>query len=105
MATRYSGEPLLRLTELYVLWAIGELPEAEAATLERAAPRLAAMWGGGGTWQEAVMAAMDIPFDLRDELRTMWRRNLDIARESGVTLTPEQFADMVVERNFAGSSG
>ena len=67
----------------------------------RAAPRLAKLWGGDGTWQEAVMAAMMIPFDLRNELRGMWRKNVEIAGESGMTLTPEQFAEIVVDENFA----
>ena len=46
--SRYDGQPLLRLLELYVLWAIGELPQAEQDRLNTMAPKLQSIYGGGG---------------------------------------------------------
>jgi len=34
------------------------------------------------------------------EIRDMWARNLEIARANSVKLTPQQFAEMVVDDNF-----
>jgi hypothetical protein len=38
--------------------------------------------------------------DTPQQLRGMWARNLEIARANGLTLTPAEFAMMVVDENF-----
>jgi hypothetical protein len=98
---RYDGKPLLRLLELYVLRAIGELPQTEQQTLERMAPKLQALYGGNGEWHEAVAAALHMSADMPTTIRDMWTRNLEIARANGVSLHPQKFAEMVVDENFA----
>ena len=100
--TRYDGKPLLRLLELYVLRAIGELPAAEEATLNAMAPKLQALYGGGGHWYEAVAASVHLPDSISDTIRSMWRKNRDIARANRVALTPQKFAEMFVDDNLAG---
>jgi len=57
-SSRYDGKPLLRLLELYVLWAIGELPQAEQDKLNGMAPKLQAIYGGGGQWHDAIAARL-----------------------------------------------
>jgi hypothetical protein len=99
--TRYDGKPLLRLLELYVLHAIGELPAAEEATLNAMAPKLRALYGGAGPWYEAVAASVHLSDDMPDTIRGMWQKNSDIARANHVTLTPQKFAEMFVDDNFA----
>lgn len=98
---RYDGKPLLRLLELYVLWAIDELPATERQTLERLAPKLQAIYGGDGEWYEAVAAAVHMPADMPIAIRDMWTRNLEIARVNGATLHPQMFAEMFVDENLA----
>jgi hypothetical protein len=99
--SRYDGQPLLRLLELYVLWAVGELPQAEQNTLKIMAPKLQSIYGGGGDWQDAIAAAMHMPAEMPEAVRDMWIRNLEIARANGVTLHPQEFAEMFVDENFA----
>ena len=99
---RYDGKPLLRLLELYILRSIGELPVPEEQTLEKMAPKLQSMYGGGGQWHEAIAAAVQMPPALPTIIRDIWDKNLEIARANGATLTPQQFAEMFVDRNFAG---
>jgi hypothetical protein len=99
-SSRYDGQPLLRLLEHYVLWAIGELPQAEQDVLNRMAPKLQSIYGGGGEWHEAIAAAMDMPQEMPAAIRDMWVRNLEIARTNGVMLPPQKFAEMFVDENF-----
>jgi hypothetical protein len=97
---RYDGKPLLRVLDLYVLWAIGELPPDQEDGLKRMAPKLQARFGGGGQWHEAIELAVRIEPDTLEQIRGMWARNLEIARANGLTLSPEEFAMMVVDSNF-----
>lgn len=99
---RYGGKPLLRLLELYVLRVIGELPQAEQQTLERMAPKLQTIYGGNGEWHEAVAAAVQMPADMPIAIRSMWAKDLEIARANEVTLHPQMFAEMFVDENLAG---
>jgi hypothetical protein len=98
---RYNGKPLLRLLELYVLRAIDELPLAERQILERLGPKLQALYGGDGEWYQAVAAAVRAPADMQVSIRNMWARSLDIARANGTVLSPQNFAEIFVDENFA----
>ncbi|MBR0712096.1 hypothetical protein [Bradyrhizobium liaoningense] len=98
---RYEGKPLLRLLELYVLRAIDELPQVDQQNLDKMAPKLQAIYGGGGTWHEAVAAAVHMPLDMPSKIRGIWVRNCEIARTNGVTLGAQTFAEMFVDENFA----
>ena len=97
---RYDGKPLWRLLDLYVLWAIGELTPDQEGNLNKLAPKLQGTFGGGGQWQEAVERAAGIEAAAAEDIRGMWERNQVVARAHGLTLTPEEFAMMVVEDNF-----
>lgn len=99
--SRYDGQPLLRLLELYVLWAIGELPQAEQDRLNTMAPKLQSIYGGGGEWHDAIAAAMHVPAEMPEAIRDMWVRNREIARANEVTFSAQQFAEMFVDENFA----
>jgi hypothetical protein len=103
MATnpRYDGQPLLRLLELYVLWVIGELSQESEDGLKKMAPKLQSIYGGDGQWHDAIAQAMHMPEGMPAAIRDMWARNLEIARVNNVTLTPQQFAEMFVDNNFA----
>jgi hypothetical protein len=94
---RYDGKPLLRLFELYVLDAIGELHESQRQGLEKMAPKLQKLFGGNGDWHEAIAAAGQIPPEWPETIRDLWAKNL--SREN-MALTPQQFAENFVDRNF-----
>ncbi len=102
MATnpRYDRKPLVKLLELYVLKAIGELSQDDEERLNRMAPRLQRLFGGGGRWHDSIEVAVRMDADTSEQLRGMWERNLETARTHGVKLTPQQFAEMIVDENF-----
>jgi len=64
------------------------------------APKLQAMFGGGGQWHEAIKSAVRMDADTSQQLRGMWERNLETARAHSVKLTPQQFAEMTADENF-----
>ncbi|HKQ44395.1 MAG TPA: hypothetical protein VJS47_03295 [Rhizomicrobium sp.] len=98
---RYEGKPLLRLLELYVLKALGELPVLEQETLDRMAPKLQAVYGGNGTWHGALEAAVHMPADMPQQIRGMWEKNLEIAQANNVpALSAQKFAEMFVDENL-----
>ncbi len=99
---RYAGKPLLRLIECYVLWAIDELPEKESAALVSMTPKLREIYRSEGSWQEVIAATLHFGAEMPTRLKALWERNLDIARQNNVELTPQQFEEMVVDENFAG---
>lgn len=99
---RYVGKPLLRLLECYVLWAIDELPEKDASSLVRMTPKLQDLYGSDGRWQDIIAGIFDMNAGMPEQLKSLWARNVEIARQNGAVLTPQQFAEMVVDDNFVG---
>ncbi|MER9328183.1 hypothetical protein [Mesorhizobium sp. M0488] len=87
---RYDGLPLLRLLELYVLSAIGELSQESEDDLKRMAPKLQSIYGGDGQWHDAIARSMHMPEEMPAAIRDMWVRNLEIARVNDVTLSPQK---------------
>jgi hypothetical protein len=98
---RYDGKPLLRLLELYVLWAIGELSISEARTLEAMTPKLQKTFGASGNWHDVVASAVQIPDDMQATIRRLWAENTQLAHKNRLELTPQRFAEMFVDENLA----
>ena len=96
---RYRGRPLLAILENYILDCIGELPpdrlEGTAALVRRA------FGGDGADWRATVRARLELTPSLDENLRTMWKRNQEIAARANAQLHPVQFAKMVADENFA----
>lgn len=95
---RYEGRPLLILLESYVLAAIGELPAEKSAGAGAIVRR---MWGGDDDGMRTLRRQVDLNDSVDHTLRGLWVRNQEIARENGVTLSPEQFSRMMCDQNFA----
>ena len=98
--SRYDGKPLLRLLDSYVLWCIGELPPATAATLEQMEPQLASSLGHAGRWYEIIEATAGLDPSARVQFREMWANNQRVAAAAGTTLSPDEFAIMCSDKNF-----
>ena len=77
---RYEGRPLHRFLELYVLEAIGELSPSDRQNLEKMAPKLKQIHGGGETWHEAIAAGF--LFDVNKATATASSSKL-VARRAG----------------------
>lgn len=100
MSDRYSGQPLLRLLESYVLWAIGHLSEDDQALIERMVPHLQRTFGMRGTWQEILEAVMQLPANMPSLIRRNWEENLAIAKDRQEELAPTLFARQFVDANL-----
>ena len=98
MGDRYSGRPLLRLIECYVLDAIGELEPTERNRLESMSASISQAVGSeADTWQGAIKEALDLPGDFSDTVRSDWIANREAAAASQQVLTPNQFAIAVAD--------
>ena len=97
---RYAGKPLLRVLECYVLWAIGELSEAEQAKLCGMEPQLRQALKQQGNWREVVEKTMELPANMPELIRANWIKNQGIAQQQGVELTGQHFAEMFVDNNL-----
>ena len=98
---RYSGKPLLRLLECYVLWSLNELSEKDEESLRLMVPKLQEAYGKSGSWIEIISSVMDFPGNMPEFVREMWVRNQVIAEENKTTLSAEQFARIFVDQNFS----
>jgi hypothetical protein len=95
---RYEGRPLIRLLELYVLWAVGKLTPEQATKTEAMTPQLEAAYGVRGQWHEIVTRAIGFPPTMRSSLVSMWQENV---AKFGPELDPQSFAEAVVDKHFA----
>jgi len=86
---RYAGKPLVRLLECYVLWAIDKLPEKEAAQLLEMTPKLQAVYGSDGSWQDIVAATVGAGAEMPQNLKSLWTKNSEIAQRNGLSLEPQ----------------
>lgn len=100
MESRYDGKPLLRVLEMYILWAINELPAEYLQPMQQMTLHLQSTYQMLGTWQEIIAAVMEFPDSLPDALRKLWAENCKIAEEHGAHLEPQMFAEMIADKNF-----
>ena len=99
-ASRYQGKPLLRLLECYVLWVIDQLPETDSRTLQEMTPKLQMIYAADGNWQQILGSVLQLPSNLSEEIMNAWAKNIKTVRESGGSLTPQEFAEMFVDINL-----
>jgi hypothetical protein len=97
---RYDGKPFLKFLEFYVLWAIGELPAADAETMLAMTPQLEQTYGALGRWPDVIAKAMSFPPGMASAIRATWAKNTQIAARANTTLSPEAFARMFVDSNI-----
>ncbi len=86
---RYTGKPLLILLENYVLSCIGCLPQKKVPALTAAVQKV---YGGGDDWKATLRSTLHLEDVLDDDLRRMWLRNQDLAKQANELLLPEDFA-------------
>jgi hypothetical protein len=99
---RYKSKPLLILLENYVLDCIGCLPKDKVPTITSMIQRV---YGGGDDWKATLRSVLHLDESLDENLRQMWVRNQDLARQANQALPPEDFARMVVDQNFSSLIG
>jgi len=97
---RYAGRPMVRLLECYVMQAIGELNKDHMKVLKEMEPKLREIYGREGSWAEIISEELELRPELSERLRAMWKENKERGANAGVRLEPEDFAKMVVDKNF-----
>ena len=97
---RYDGKPFLRLVDSFVLKCIGELHPDQEAALIRLTPKFQEVYASSETWDEIVISQMHFPSNIREEISKLWEKNLIIAEQNDVVLSPEQFVEMFVSSNI-----
>jgi hypothetical protein len=95
---RYKSRPLLILLENYVLDCVGALPTEKQPGTRLAVQRV---FGGGEDWKATLRRELHLDVSLDEEIRSMWKRNQEIAKARSTVLHPVQFAKMVADSNFA----
>ena len=100
-AGRYEGRPFLRVLELYVLNAVGVLPESADEQLRAMEPKFRETYNRPGlTWVQIVEAEMEFPDTLVGSLRSMWERTTANACVQGETVDAETWAQSVVDQHL-----
>ena len=102
--SRYDGKPLLRLVELWVLWVIDEIDPRDVTRLTEIEPSLRQTWSFDGTWHEMIEELLQLSPTLRDELRAMWRRNLETARQQNAEAPTVMFSQSIADQIVDGST-
>jgi len=97
---RPTKDPLARLLESYVLWVLGYLSPDQQERLEALTPKLREVYSCEGAWHEVIGSAMGFPPTMPSLIRELWQKNQTIARTSGQSLSPGDFARMFVAKNF-----
>ena len=95
---RYHGKPLIIVLENYVLHCVGALEPERYQVMQELVQRT---FGGGADWKQTIRGVLHLEDGLDEHLRTMWRRNQEIAAANGAVLHPAEFAAMIVDQNFA----
>lgn len=97
---RYKGKPLLRILELYVLWAIKAIEPEQESELRKLTPALRSAFKQHGTWREVVEAQMGFPPELPSKILTLWKENCEMAERAKTSISPQQFAELFVDDNL-----
>jgi hypothetical protein len=94
---RYKDKPFLLMLESYVLDAIGELP----AAMEQLTKTVSGKFFGAGDWRKRLREEVGLDKSLNDQLKQLWKENVQIAKSKGIELVPHEFAQALVEANFS----
>jgi hypothetical protein len=98
--SRYSGKPLLRLLELYVLWCIGELSKQDEDRIVAMTTKLEETYKIKGAWYEIVEKVMSLPDGFKSSVVSVWEKNRILALQHREVLAPQDFAEMFVDANL-----
>lgn len=101
---RYSGKPLLRLAECYVLDRIDQLAFGQREVLERIEPKLKLIYNSSGSWQDIVASQLELEDTFDSKVRALWDRFLEQARASNSSADPNECAISFVDQNFGSTS-
>src|SRR4051812_44017767 len=82
---RYEGKPLLILLENYVLDCIGCLSNDKATKIVGVVQRV---FGGSDDWKATLRSSLQLDESIDENLRQMWVRNQDLAKQTDKTYSP-----------------
>jgi len=94
---RYAGRPFLAIMDQFVLSVALETPAETALTLNHFS---SVIWEDKGDWRDLVIKHMEFSPTILTSLRQMWESNVQITRDSKVSISPWDFAKGVSGANF-----
>lgn len=101
LEARYSGHPMVKILDSYVLDAIGALDDETRKCLVEMTPMLAVSLGvPEDTWQRMVEEVASLSPDSRETLRSAWEERVRTDRATGRTSNVLAFAMAVVDATF-----
>lgn len=90
-------KPIVMLLENYVLDRIGLLGQTDELTtrviMEKA-------FQEKGDWRKRLVDELGLTPELDGQLKAMWKQAQGLTTQKGASLSPREFAEMVVEENF-----
>src|ERR1035437_547526 len=94
---RYEKNPMLIVLENYVLHTIGKLEAEKIKTLNDMICRTF----GGTDWKQVIREQFDLPKETDENLRQMWKQAQEEADAAQEDISPEGFAQQVVDELFS----
>jgi hypothetical protein len=98
--SRYTGRPLMRVLDMYVLAIIGQLSDESSAVVDELT-RLAFRGSEEASWENTIERELQLGPRIRDSLRDMWEGYQKFESANGRQPEPSRFAMSVVDENFA----
>lgn len=90
-------KPVVILLENYVLDRLGLLGMADELTTKVIMEKA---FGERGDWRARLREELGLTAALDAQLKAMWKQAHGVATQKGTSLSPREFAEMVVEENF-----
>lgn len=95
-----NEKPFAKLLKCYLLLQIDALNDDSLRVLTALESKLQKTYNRFGSWDEIVAAEMDFPPTFPKQVQQLWAHNQQIAKNSGSSLAPDQFVDMLIRDNF-----
>lgn len=91
------NKPVVLLLENYILDSIGQLPQADDLTTQVLVEKA---FGEKKDWRGRLKEEFGFTDEGPRQLKAMWKQAQAAASQAGASLSPREFAHMVVEENF-----
>ena len=96
---RYEKNPLFAVLENYILDTIGALGADKAHLLSQ---MVCQIWGGApAAWKKTLRSTLDLPDSTDADILRLWKQKQEEAGLRQESMTPEDFAQQVVDENYA----
>ncbi|MCA9554448.1 MAG: hypothetical protein KC933_30720 [Myxococcales bacterium] len=93
-----AKKPVVLLLENYILDRIGALNQADEITTQVLVEKA---FGERKDWRGRLQEEFGLTPALDAQLKAMWKQAQGLAQQKGSSVSPREFAEVLVEENFA----